>query len=228
MSLKNRKAFEDFVIDKLGRTTKGKGNAKIYRKLFDQMNNAEFEKFIEYLENGGELAIFTNDYLPGESLEYNNLLKLCTNNGIAIETRLVIEDEVTGITSLSPYKAMVGRVECRKQRQMLAVKFSHSKDDSEVDALTGQATGESRATSLGYPELNTLRSLGLHIMANELYNVKGGDEEAFKTYKNDLLTTGKSNTNSSLSKGKVAKALDLAHYLLRARMLDNNLNSRTG
>jgi hypothetical protein len=110
---------------------------------------------------------------------------------------------------------------------MWVKKFSAAKDDTAIDDLTGQVMGDSRSTGISQPEITVLRNLGLTIMANELYNVKGGDQQALRAYKNDILTTGKTNTNSSLERGDIAKVLKTAYHWLRARGIDNNMNSRS-
>lgn len=222
----NRKAFEEHVYKAFGPLTKGGGNKKIYEKLFATMDDDAFEDFVQWLEKGNPLAIWASNFVPEEKLNFDNLMRLCKQFGIEVEHQLVIYDEDTGIKSLTAYKAIVGRAEVRKQRQMLSKKFSAAKNDYEIDDLTGQPMGDSRSAGISGPEVTVLRNLGLNIMANELYNVKGGDQEAFKAYKNDLLTTGKTTTNGSLRKGSGTKVLNTVHHLMRGRHIDTNFNQK--
>jgi len=224
----HRKAFEEYVYDFMGALTDGGGNRTIYQNLFGQMNDKQIEEFVVRMEQGMPLAVWASNYNPKEMIKYENLLKLADKYGVSLEQHLVIYDEDTGIKSVTPHKVVVGMVEFRKQRQMLVKKFSASKDDSQIDDLTGQVMGDSRSTGISMPEITVLRNLGLTIMANELYNVKGGDLDALKAYKNDILTTGKTTTNASLRRGSIAKVLSTAHFLLRARGIDNNLHKRYG
>jgi hypothetical protein len=225
---KNRKAFEDFVLTFMGKLTVGGNNRVIYDRLFKSMNDAQFEQFIVKLEGGQSLAIWASNYDPREMIHYENIIKLSKEYGVAIEQQLVVYDEDTGIKSLTAYKAIVGTAEIRKQRQMLVKKFSGAKNDHSIDDLTGQVMGDSRSTGISQPEITVLRNLGLQTMANELYNVKGGDNQALRAYKNDLLTTGKTTTNGSLKKGDIAKVLKTGHFLLRGRHIDNNMDKRYG
>lgn len=220
----NRKKFEGYVLEFMGKLTKGGGNKIIYHRLFSAMDDKAMEVFIQTLEAGGQLSVWASNYIPEEKLDYNNLLKVCKEYGVEIEQQLVIYDEDTGIKSLAPYKAIVGRAEARKQRQMWQKKFSAAKNDYEIDDLTGQPMGDSRATGISGPEITVLRNLGLHTMANELYNVKGGDQDALKAYKNDLLTTGTTTTNGSLRKGSGTKILSTVFHLLRGRHIDSNVH----
>lgn len=225
---KNRKAFEDFTLTFMGKLTIGGGNRVIYDRLFKAMNDIQFEQFIVELEKGQSLCIWASNYDPREMIHYDNIIKLSKEYGVEIEQQLVVYDEDTGIKSLTAYKAIVGTAEIRKQRQMLVKKFSGAKNDHSIDDLTGQVMGDSRSTGISQPEITVLRNLGLQTMANELYNVKGGDNQALRAYKNDLLTTGKTTTNGSLKKGDIAKVLKTGHYLLRGRHIDNNMDKRYG
>ena len=224
----NRKKFEEFIYTFMARLTEGGGNKIIYQRLFGGMDDKALDHFVVELENGMPLCIWASSYDKKEKLVYENLLEVCKDYGIAVTQRLIIYDEDTGIKSMTDYEAIVGTAEFRKQRQMLVKKFGAAKNDHEIDDLTGQVMGESRSTGISQPEITVLRNLGLTIMANELYNVKGGDLEALKAYKNDLVTTGKTTTNGSLRKGNIAKVLETAHYVFRARHLDNNFNKRYG
>jgi hypothetical protein len=228
MAKGNRKAAQDFVLGYMGELTQGGGNRVIYERLFSAMNDSQFDEFVERVEKLGSLSVWGSNYDPKEMIHYDTLLKLAKKYGLEIEQQLIIYDEETGVKTMTPYTAIVGTAELRKQRQMWVKKFSAAKDDHSIDDLTGQVMGDSRSTGISQPEITVLRNLGLTIMANELYNVKGGDLQALKAYKNDLLTTGKTNTNASLAKGDIAKVLKTAHYLLRARGIDNNLNKRYG
>lgn len=222
----NRKAFEKFILTFMGKVTAGGGNRIIYERLFLTMSDEQMEGWVAWLEKGNSLVIWASNFVEKEKLNYEHLLKLCEEYGVEIMQQLVIIDEDTGIKTLTAHKAIVGRAECRKQRQMWAKKFSASKNDYQIDDLTGQVMGDSRSTGISAPEIAVLRGLSLNIMANELYNVKGGDQDALKAYKNDLVTTGRTTTNGSLLKGSGTKVLSTVYHLMRGRHIDNNINSR--
>lgn len=222
----NRKGFEDFILGFMGKLTKGGGNRIIYERLFKPMTDAQMEGFVVELEKGKPLSIWASSYDDKEKLVYENLLALAKEYGVNVMQRLVVYDEDTGIRSMTDYEAIIGTAEFRKQRQMLAKKIGVAKNDYEIDDLTGQVMGDSRATGISQPEITVLRNLGLTTMANELYNVKGGDLEALKAYKSDLIATGKTTTNSALRRGNIAKVLETAYHVFRGRHLDSNFNTR--
>lgn len=224
----NRKRFEDFIYGVMADVTEGGGNKIIYERLFSKMTDDHVEEFVQKLEAGQPLSIWASNYNPKETIRYENILALSKKYGVNIEQQLIVYDEETGIKTMTPYTAVTGVAELRKQRQMQVKKFSAAKDDYSIDDLTGQVMGDSRSTGISQPEITVLRNLGLYTMANELYNVKGGDLDALKAYKNDLLTTGKTSANASLKKGTGPKVLKYVHYLFRGRGLDTNMNKRMG
>lgn len=222
----NRKAFEEYVLTFMGKLTKGGGNRKIYERLFAQMNNKQMDEFVDKLEEGMPLSIWASNFEKAEKLDYEVLLKLSKEYGLEVEQQLVVYDLDTGIKSLTPIKYVVGTAEIRKQRQMQVKKLGVSKDDTKVEDLTGQVMGESRAAGLSIPEIQVLDNLGLSTLANELYNVKGGDLDALKVFRNELITTGKATTNAALKQGSGAKVLRTAHFILLGRHIQSNIHER--
>ena len=223
----NRKAFEAYVLTFMGKLTRGGGNRKIYENLFSKMTDKQMDAFVDQLEQGMPLSCWASNFDKAETLSYENLLKLCDDYGIPPEQQLVVYDPDTGIKSVTPIKYIVGTAEIRKQRQMQVKKFGVSKDDSKVEDLTGQVMGESRAAGLSIPEIQVLDNLGLSTLANELYNVKGGDLDALKVFRNELITTGKATTNNALKQGTGAKVLKTAQHILAGRHIVANLADRS-
>lgn len=224
----NRKAFEDYVLGLMGKITKGGGNKVIYERLFKALDDKQLEAFVVKMEEGMPLCIWASNWDRKEMIDYEVILKLAKEYGVIIAQQLVIYDSDTGIKSMTPHTAITGMVRFRKQRQMQVTKFGAAQNDYNIDDLTGQVMGDSRSTGISQPEITVLRNLGLDLMANELYNVKGGDLDALKHYKNELLTTGRTNTNAALQRGSIAKVLSTVHHLFRGRHLDTNFNRRLG
>lgn len=223
---KHRKAFEAYVLNFMGRITKGGGNRIIYERLFKQLNDEQMDQFVNALRNGGSLCIWASNFNKDEFLDFNNLLKLCQEYGLDLEQHLVIVDKDTGIRTITPIKYIVGVAEIRKQRQMWVKKFSAAKDDTMTDDLTGQVMGDSRATGMSIPEVMVLRYLNLPTVANEIYNVKGGDNKALKAFKNDIMTSGSADTNNALRNGDIVKVLRTAYRIFRGRHIDSNLGTK--
>lgn len=222
----NRKAFEASVLKFMGRATKGGHNRKVYADLFKEMSDEELDALVVSLEQGAALPIYTSNWDPNEMLSFREVQALAKDYGVALETQLIITDQDTGLEFITPETYFVGVTEIRKQRQMLVKKFGAAKDDLKVDDLTGQVTGDSRATGISSPEVQVLKTMGLTITPKELYDVRGGDLGALDVYRKELMETGRTTTRESLKRGSGVKSLQVAHFLLRGRHIDNNLQER--
>lgn len=224
----NRKAFEAFVLEFMGALTEGGGNKTIYQRLFAKLDDNQIEEMVVRIEQGSPLSVWVSNWDTKEMIHFENIQKIAKKYGIQLEQRLIVKDPETGVKSMTPYTVTVGTIPIRKQRQMQVTKFSYAMHDYDIDDLTGQVTGDSRSTGISQPEITVLRNMGLETMANELYNVKGGDLDALRDYKNNLITTGVANVNASLRKGTIAKVLSTVYFLFRGRHIDSNLNKRNG
>lgn len=225
--MKNRKEIESEILALAKDFTKGGDNHKLYSELFGRLNDAQFASFWNGICDSGYIPMFVSNFDMKETIDYDLMVKVATKHGIPLEQQLVITDPDTGLQHTTPETCLVGPTEIRKQRQLQTKKFGASKHDYEVEDLTGQPTGDSRAGGISNPELQVLLSLGLPTLAKELADVRGGDAGAYRAYKNDILTSGQSTTQSALQRGTGVKSLQTAHYLLRAQHLDNNLDSTT-
>lgn len=224
--MKNRKEIESDILEFAKDFTKGGDNHKLYSELFGRLTDAQFATFWNSICDSGFIPMFASNFDMKETIDYDHIVKVAKKYDIPLEQQLVITDPDTGLQHTTPETALVGWAEVRKQRQLQAKKFGASKNDYETEDLTGQPTGESRAGGISNPEIQVLLSLGLPTLAKELADVRGGDAGAYRAYKNDILTSGQSTTQSALQRGTGVKSLQTAHYLLRDQHLDNNLDSR--
>lgn len=224
--MNNRKGCETFILEFMGKLTKGGHNRKVYEDLFKSLDDKQFEQFIDKIEEIGAFPIFASNWKKEEHVEWETIKALAVEYGVPLETQLIIYDEDSGMEVVTPETYLVGIAETRKQRQMLVKKFGAAKDDTSTDDLTGQVVGDSRGTGISSPEIKVLMALGLNTVAKELYDVRGGDKKALDIYRTELMETGQTNVNTSLQRGSGVKSLQTAHFLLRARHLENNLNKR--
>jgi len=223
----NRKKAQDFLITEMAAITPNGGNGVIYQKFFDNMTDADFFKYVEWLENGGDVGVWLSNFDRKDDVDFEDMVERCERLGRPLFQRIISYDLDTGLRTMTDAKHFVGTAELMKQSQMWTEKMHAAKDDTKTDDLTGQVMGDSRATGLSVPEVAVLGgSLGLANVTNEIYSVKGGDHAALKAYRNDLIETGKTNTNAALRKGDGVKSLRLVRLLLRGRLIDSNFGSR--
>lgn len=224
--MSKRKEIEKDILALAKDFTEGGDNHALYSELFGRLDDAQFATFWNKVVDSGYIPMFASNFDMKETINYDHIVKVAKKWDIPLEQQLVITDPDTGLEHTTPETCLVGPTEIRKQRQLQTKKFGASKNDYETEDLTGQPTGESRAGGISNPEIQVLLSLGLPTLAKELADVRGGDAGAYRAYKNDILTSGQSTTQSALERGTGVKSLQTAHYLLRAQHLDNNLDSR--
>lgn len=221
--MKNRKEIEKEILWFAKQFTLGGGNHQVYTNLFANMSDEHFKQFWNSICDEGFIPMYVDNYDPKEVVDYDNIVRLAKELDIPLEQPVIITDPDSGLKHTTPETGIVGMAEVRKQRQILAKKFGASKHDYSKEDLTGQPTGDSKAGGISNPELQVLLSLNLPKVAKELADVRGGDSGAYNAYKNDILTTGTTTVQSALQRGSGVKSLQTAHFLLRARLLDNNL-----
>lgn len=225
----NRKKAEDFLVETMRSLTPNGGNGDYYKAFLGAMDDTEFDKYVTWLENGGDITVWLSNTDRKDDVDFEHIVKLCKDLGVPVMQRIVSYDIDTGLKNMTDKEHFVGTAELMQQGQMWAKKVSAAKDDTKVEDLTGQVMMESRATGFSVPEVSVMGlSLGLDKAVGEIYSVKGGDLDALKAYRTDLIETGKTNTKEVLARGTAAKSLVLVHKVLRARMLDNNLDKRHG
>lgn len=222
----NRKEAEKFLLDILGKITKNGKNKDIYEKIFKEMNDKQFETFVNEIEEYKGIPIYLSNVNKKDDIVYDDLVKLSKSLGIEMEQYIYITDDSTGITYRTAEKHLVGPCIVRKQRQMLAKQLTYAKDDSMVSDLTGQVYGDSKGAGISFQEVNVLRQLGLENTAKELYDVLGGDLGALKDFRQNIENTGTTNIKQNLKNGTGVESVKTLHYLLRARYINNNLNKR--
>lgn len=224
--MKNRKEIEKDILDFAGKFTPGGGNKTLYEDLFKKMSDEHFKSFWNSVYDNGFIPMFVDNFNRLEMIDYDKMCELAKELNIPLEHHLVMVDPDTGLEHTLPETALTGIAEVRKQRQLQTKKFGASKNDREIEDLTGQPTVDSKAGGISNPELRVLLSLGLSTTAKELADVRGGDIGAYRAYKNDILTSGETTTEASLIRGTGVKSLQTAHFMLRGEHIDNNLNAR--
>jgi hypothetical protein len=224
--MKHRKEIESDILALAKDFTKGGGNHRLYTELFGRLDDAQFASFWNKVCDMEFIPMFVDNFDMSETIDYDHMVKVALKLDIPLEQQVIFTDPDTGIEHTTPETAIVGIAEVRKQRQLQAKKFGASKHDYNVEDLTGQPTGDSRAGGISNPEIQVLLSLGLPTLAKELADTRGGDVGAYRAYKSDILATGTTTTESSLQRGTGVKSIQTASYLLLGQHIDNNLRDR--
>lgn len=172
---KNRKKVESFILTYIGKIMPGNENTDIYKKLFANMSDSDFDVFIDELDKGTRyLSIIAPNFYK-DRLSVDNNLKIAEELGHNFFQQLWIQGKGDIPTHLTPVSYLVIDLPLRRASQILIKKISVPENNRTVDIMTGQPTGESKGARISHPELQVAAAMGLEKSLIELMKYRGGD-----------------------------------------------------
>lgn len=220
----NRRAAEAFIISHIDEMTNNKENVEFYKKKFKSMNDAEFEAFIDGLDNETiRLAVVEPNYSPNGFVSSEKLTEMCERLGRPIMQSIYYEGR-DGLPSYkSPVKYPVYLVPVRRASQMLIKKVSVPPHTKVRDMLTGQVTGESKGATLSGPEGQFLGAMGANYSAIEKMKYTAGDARGEAAYIAMLSRYGRANQSVLEQFSSGVKVTQAVNTFLTAAMHRSNL-----
>ena len=218
----NRKKAEAIAIELIGKLTIGNNNnVEIYKNMFKNMTDKDFDEFIVRLEKG-EIDLFVVCPNGDNAISVENNFALAKELGYDFYQRLWLNDGPNTPTYLSN-NYLVMDLPIKRQAQLLIKKISIPKDNKTIDNLTGQPTGSSKGSSMSYPQVQVLTALNLENCAIEFMKYRGGDLKGFTAMEKAIFETGGVDLEQLNKLGtKVKSTTTLSHYLT-AMHLTNTL-----
>lgn len=177
MKYKRREEVEKFVLEYIGKLTNNNpDNLNLYKELFKRMNNDQFDKFMHKLKNGE--VHFSVIVPPGNKVDISvkNNLKIAPELGVEFYQRLKHSPRGDMPGFISNEERLIVKLPIKRASQILTKKISVQENSLNKDTLTGQVTGNSRASKLTYPEIQILSGYGLKDVLIELLKTRGGDQ----------------------------------------------------
>lgn len=216
-----KKKILDFIC-KLCDTMEPSGlNSKRYRQIIAQMNDKEFDQFMNYMKEGKwQLHLVAPNMIV--NLQNEDLLKACDMIGLDLFQKVWMYDRATGRKFLTDNKYMFVKLPIRRQQQFLDEKISVPDNDRTIDGLTGQVTGDSRSCSITNPEIQILAARGLDKTLKELVNVRGGNIHGYSEFRRMLEENGEADLDM-IDPNSRTRASVVGGKLLQSMMLDTNL-----
>lgn len=216
-----KKKILDFIC-KLCDTMEPSGlNSKRYRQIIGQMNDKEFDQFMNYMKEGKwQLHLIAPNMIV--NLQNEDLLKACDLIGLDLFQRVWMYDRATGRKYLTDNKYMFVKLPIRRQQQFLDEKISVPDNDRTIDGLTGQVTGDSRSCSITNPEIQILAARGLDKTMQELVNIRGGNIHGYSEFRRMLEENGEADLDM-IDPNSRTRASVVGSKLLQSMMLDTNL-----
>lgn len=180
----------------MGELDKSGKNAAFYQEMFDSMSNADFDRFMHGLISGeNPLSITIPNYDDSVDVTVDNNIALAEKLGRKMFQRIWITDPRNGDVYLTERKHLVYETNVCRQTQTLDHKISTAKDNSEIDELTGQVRGRSKASGFSGPEFMITNSQGLDSVIAEFIKFRGGDLVSNRMMNNQLVKEGRVSMN---------------------------------
>lgn len=186
----NRTEAERFILQYIEKLIPGGQNAALYNKKFAAMDDAAFEKFIEDLESDkAKLAVVVPNFSQAKiDLERNFSIAEELGHNFFQRINIPPQNGICGYLTPIPY--LVVDLPLRRQAQLLDKKISIPQDNNTVDDMTGQPTGDSKGSSISYPETQVVAAMGLDQSLTEMLKYRGGDEKGFAALNASISRTG--------------------------------------
>lgn len=220
----NRKAAQAQILEDLGVLDKTGENVAFYKAYLEGMTDAQFDQYIDRLDKEEEYIQMKVPNFKGKDLTFEQILAAGDKLGFKFFERVWITDRATGVVSLSNHEYMILVLPLRRQSQSLFGKMSTAEDNSHIDTLTDQPTGESKTSSLSFVETQVLSNQGVDRALEELLRVRGGNLKALARFEQQFLEHGSASLDATgMEAGKV-KSVQTAAIYLRAMHLDNNFD----
>ena len=218
-SKNKRKAVLAYLEKHLNVADPSGHNWKLYKEYFAGMSDAQFDKYMNHLKNGDtQLAIFIDN--GNHVIKPYNLVKAGEGLGIKMFER--VREVKAGVELLTPEEYPILKIPIRRQEQTIKKKISLPSSKIKTNALTGQVTGDARASAISNPEIQVLASRGMDKALTEYLKVRGGDVTALSEFNRQLEETGEC-TLDEVGADSRAKSADLVNILLSGMGIQTTL-----
>lgn len=215
----NRAAAQAVITEYVGKLLPGSPNPQLYADMFTSMDDEQFDKFIEGLDNGSiKLALIT-PIMAEQALDVQRNLDLAKELGHEFFERIWMDGKEGSAPYLSSVPYLVMDLPLRRQAQLLVTKISIPEHNRSVDNLTGQPTGDSKGSKISYPEVQILAALNLDKTLTELIKFRGGDTQGFNAMNEQIARSGGVSQDAIASLGTKVKSSDALRVYLTAMHL---------
>lgn len=190
----NRKAAEAVILKRIDQMSPGGPTVQIYRDLFEAMDDAAFDAFMQKLKRREIGLVLVAPNLAkdkGSRLTIERALALGKEMGHDFYQRVWINPgDGSTPAFLTNKKYPVLLLPYRRQAQLLEKKARIPKHNRSIDEMTGQVTGESKGSKLSSPEIQVLAALDLPEMITEQIKFRGGDVKGYDAMVSMIDKTG--------------------------------------
>jgi len=215
----SRKEMENDLITFIEEIS-DKSNSDRYRKVLKEMNDSEFNIFMDGIEEGKiNLAVVQPTGIKN-TVTVEKTMAVAEKYNIKLLDKVVFKDDNPYIPNL---EMSILRLPNKRTVQTLASKIGVPVDSKTTDTTTGQVTGKSSSSKITLPEAQLLDSLGLKDSLVELMKIRGGDQGALRTYNAMLENHGTANQEIINRYGTGVVSSKVLESMFNSMLLDINL-----
>lgn len=218
-----REAVQKYIIGCMSAPLQNNNNRVIYEHFFSTLSDEAFDDLINRMDEDNETLPFYHPNFNKEVIDLELIFKLLEKEGGKAMEQVWERDPATNTRYLTPLEYPILYVPFRIQQQKLTKKMSVPKDNVHIDDLTNQPTTESKGSSISYPEIQILYAMGLSISLEELVKIRGGDEQAFRAYNNEIIGTGSATVSGISSLNTKVKSTRTVAIILKSMHYQTNL-----
>lgn len=220
---KNRAKAQAVILQIINKLDPSGDNGKLKEQEFAAMSDEQFDLWIEAIRSGKDtIAMVCPNLKSNRAMSTRNNLKVGAELGIEFFQRVWMVNPVTGDEYLTPKKYLICHPPVRRQIQTRENKMAVPKDNSKIDELTGQVTGDSGKSSISSPEMLVLVAAGLVRTTEEFMKMRGGDEVALRYSDQQIINTGGVSLDQVGRIPSKARATTTLSTFLRGMHFDTN------
>lgn len=218
-----RKDATAYAVELLSKLAGKNASVDELEGMLNALTDPQFDGYMTSLMSDEETLPYIVPNLGDIRLNVDTNLKLAEELGHQFFERLWLTDAATQETYLTPEKYLIIDLPLKRLQQHLHKKISIPDNNTRVDQLTGQPTGDSQGSGVSFPELQILYSQNLESTIRELFKFRGGDEEAYKALSREILSGGLPSMDAVDTGDTRARSSETLKTLLKAAHIDNNL-----
>jgi len=220
--INKRKKVESYILTLMKKIDPSKYNFGMYSKLFEGMNDKEFDSYMVSLREK-ETSLFMISPNMKPRLKMNEIVELAKEYGVELFQRIFLIDPNTKRKYLTNKKYMILDLPVRRVKQYLFGKLSLPESDSHINALTGQVIPPDKGSALANIEVQILASKNLDKSLLEMVKVRGGDTKAYSQFKHQLEEEGRTSLAETPMDSRPRSVITTGIYL-NAMMFEHNLS----
>ncbi len=223
MAGKDFKKIQEFIINFVESVLPGGGNKQMYTQLFAGMNDKQFVEYLQKVEERGYLDIIV-PILKDVKLSSQRNIEIGKKLGHNFYEKVWIRHNDPSIPDhRSNVEYKIVKLPCRRQSQHSIKGISTSENNTQLDQLSGQPTGDSKSAKISYPEAQLLNGMDFPVALTELLKGRGGDIGMFNGMKAMASKTGRISMAAIADRATGVESTKTMHIFLTCAHLRNTI-----